>query len=309
MSQKQQALQDIKKIAEDNKLTLTEINKVLKDKGKKAHEGGMIEASELLAYMGGILIFAGIGIYTTMFWQDLSSFARIALTFGSGFSCYCVALGLSLNAKYTKVVHALFLIAALLQTTGLYVFLSEVFVTTTNVHFATLFVFGIMFIQQFVTFWSFRLNLLLFMTLFFGMGFTFTLFDYMAINIDFILVGLGFSLFLITYSLDSMGYKPSIGFWYFIANVMFLGGAYTWLYNKPFEVCFVGLCVFTIYLSTVVKSKAILFTSTLGLLGYIGHYTMIHFVDSIGWPISLILVGISFIILSGFALQLKKRYM
>lgn len=309
MNQRQQALKDIKKIVEQNNLTLAEISKVLHGKTKKPHEGGMIEASELLAYMGGILIFAGIGVYTTMFWQDLSSFVRIALTFGSGFSCYCIALGLSQNLKYNKIIHALFLIGALLETTGLYVFLSETFVSATNAHFATLFVFGTMFIQQFATFWGLRLNLLLFMVLFFGMGFTYTLFDYMAIKLDFILMGLGLSLFLITHSLNSMDYRPATGFWYFVANVMFLGGAYDWLYNKSFEVVFVGLCALAIYLSTLVKSKAILFTSTIGLLGYIGHYTMIHFVDSIGWPISLILVGISFIILSGFALKIKKQYM
>lgn len=309
MNQRQQALKDIQKIAEENKLTLADISKVLKGKTEKPHEGGMIEASELLAYLGGILIFAGIGVYATMFWQDLSSFVRIGLTFGSGFSCYCIALGLLQNPKYTKVRDALFLVGALLETTGLYVFLSEVFVSSTNIHFATLFVFGIMFIQQFATFWSLRLNLLLFMTIFFALGFTYTLFDYMDIKTDFILMGLGTSLFLITQSLHSMGYRPVSGFWYFMASLMFLGGAYSWLYNKPFEVVFVGLCALTIYLSTLVKSKAILFTSTIALLGYIGHYTMIHFVDSIGWPISLILIGISFIILSGVALKIKKQYM
>jgi hypothetical protein len=308
MKRQQQALKDIKKIADENNLTLADISKAFETTGEKSSGGSMIEASELLAYMGGILIFAGIGIYTTLFWPDLSTFARIALTFGSGFSCYCVALGLSQSLQQTKAIHALFFMGALLETTGLYVFLNEVFVTSSDAHLATLFVFGVMFVQQFATFWGLRLNLLLFFALFFGWGFFYTLFDYMAINMDFILIGLGISLFCITYALNSMNYQPALGFWYFIATSMILSGAYDWFYKKPFEIAFVGLCTFMIYLSTLVKSKAVLFASTIALLGYIGYYTVMHFVDSIGWPIALILIGICFIFLSGLALKLQKRF-
>lgn len=309
MNKHQEALQEIKKIVEKNNLTLDEVYKAIQISEEKKPKEGMIEASEILAYIGGILIFAGVGVYTTMFWQDLSSFLRVAITFGSGFSCYCIALGLSKNMQYTKATQALFLISAILQPTGLYVFLNEVFVASSDLHLATLFVFGIMVLQQFATFWQIRLNLLLFMVLFFSMGFTFTLLDYMFIKQDYILIGMGISLFLITYSLNSMGYKPLIGFWYFMATVSFLWGAYDWLYNTRVEILFLGLCALTIYLSTLTKSKSILFVSTIGVLSYIGHYTMIHFVNSIGWPISLVLIGAAFILLSGIALKIKKKYM
>lgn len=309
MNKHQEALDQIKKIVEENNLTWTEVSQTLQIKEEKKSKGGMIEASEILAYIGGILIFAGLGVYTTMFWQELSSALRVGITFGSGFSCYCIALGLSQDLKYDKATQALFLIAAILQPAGLYVFLNEVYVNSSDVHLATLFVFGIMFLQQLATFWQKPLNLLLFTVLFFAMGFTYTLLDYMGINVNYIGMGMGTSLFLITYSLNSMNYKPAIGFWYFMATVSFLWGAYDWLYNTRFEVLFLGLCALTIYLSTMTKSKAILFTSTIGLLAYIGRYTMLHFVSSIGWPVSLILIGASFILLSGFALKIKRKYM
>ncbi|MBA3813640.1 MAG: hypothetical protein H0X26_03995 [Alphaproteobacteria bacterium] len=309
MNQRQKALQQIKKIAEENHLSWDDVSKALQVTSAKKDGGVGIEASEVLAYIGGILIFAGVGVYTTMFWQDLSSFLKIALTFGSGFSCYCVALGLSQNAKYNKVTQILFLMAAILEPMGLYVFLNEIFVTSHDAHLATLFVFGIMFAQQFATFWEKHLNLLLFMVLFFGVIFTFTLFDYMEFKSSYTLMGLGTSLFLIIYSLKETPYRPLIGFWYFIATIMFLSGAYDRLYNTQFEVVFAGVCALLIYLSTLARSKSILFVSSIGLLGYIGHYTMIHFVDSIGWPISLVLVGACFIFLSGMAIRIKKQYM
>lgn len=309
IDQQKKALQQIKQIVEENHLNWEDVRQALQVTGEdKVAQNGM-EASAILAYIGGILIFAGIGIYTTMFWQDFSSFSKIALTFGSGFSCYCIALGLFQKPRYIKVTQTLFLIAAILQPTGLYVFLNQTFVSSSDVHGPTLFVFGIMLAQQLVTFWQTRLNLLLFDTLFFGMGFIVTLFDDLDIKTEYTLIGLGISLFLIIYSLESTPYRPLTGFWYFMASAFFLGGAYAWLYNTPFEIFFVGLCVFTIYLSTITKSKVILFISTMGLLGYIGHYTMLHFVNSIGWPISLIIIGACFILLSGFALRINKKYM
>ena len=309
MNKHQQALEQIKQIAADNKLSLADINNALGGEVKPHSLGSMIDTSEMLAYIGGILIFAGIGVYTTMFWQDLSSVFRIALTFGSGLSCYCVALGLSKDKNYEKVTQALFLISAILQPTGLYVFLNETFPVSNDYHLATLFVFGIMFFQQLVTFLEKQLNIVLFFTLFFGYGFVATLFDYYAFNSNTVSMVLGTSLFLLIYSFTKESYRPGIGFWYFIATFSFLGGAYGWIYNTSFEVLFLGLCCFTIYVSTLVKSKAILFVGTMGLLAYIGRYTMLHFVNSVGWPISLIILGAAFIFFSGVALRIKKKYM
>jgi len=309
MDQRQQALQQIKAIAGKNNLTATDIRKALRISLEDKAEKGTIEAAEVLSYLGGIFVFAGIGVYTTMFWQDLSSFMRIALTFGSGLSCYCLALGLSRNFKYNKATQAFYLISAILQPIGLYVFLNEIFENSGNLHFALLFVSGTMLSQQLMTFWDKRLNLILFMVFWFGMIFTFTLFDYMGIKFDYILMSLGASLFCITHSLNETPYTPLTGFWYFLASVSFLGGAYNWLNETPFDVLFLGLCVFIIYLSTLAKSKSVLFVSTIGLLGYIGHYTMLHFVNSIGWPVSLIIIGASFLALSGFAIRIKEKYM
>lgn len=309
MDQHKQALLEIKKIAAENDLSWDDVRKVLQIKPEYKAESGPFEVSEMLAYIGGMLIFAGIGVYTTMFWGTLSSVFRIVLTFGSGFSCFCIALGLSRNSKYQKVTQALFLISAFLQPLGLFVFLHEVYGVSSNIHIATLFVFGIMFIQQLATFWEKRLNLILFMVLFFGLGFVATLFDYLVFYRNLVMMGLGTSLFLINYSFKNTPYRPVIGFWYFIANVLFLSGAFNWLYNTPYEIVFVWFCGLSIYMSIITKSKTILFTSTIALLGYIGRYTMLHFVNSVGWPISLIIVGAALIFLSGFALKIKQKYM
>lgn len=306
MDHREQALLQIKKLLTENGLSWEDV----RQSTSQVHsEAKVLEVSEMLAYLGGILIFAGIGVYATMFWGTFSSVFRIVLTFGSGFSCYCIALGLSQNLKYQKVAQALFLISVILQPMGLYVFFDEIYGIASHMHVATLFVFGIMLVQQFATFWEKRLNLILCMVIFFGLGLISTLFNYLDFNSDYALMGLGTSLCLIIYSLKHTPYKPCIGFWYCIATIMFLCGAWHWLYNPSYPIVFPAICAFLIYLSVLIKSRAILFTTTIGLLAYIGQYTVLYFVNSVGWPISLILMGTAFILLSGFAFRIKKKYM
>jgi hypothetical protein len=308
MESRQKAINQIKKLVEVHHISLEEIRDVLKVSPEVVATSHAFGLSELLSYIGGILIFAGVGVYTTMFWASMNSFSRVLLTFGAGFSCYSVALGLSQNPRYEKVTQALFLVSAILQPLGLFVLLYEIYGASTDSHGAILVVFGIMFTQQLVTFWEKKLSLLLFMAIFFGLGFLVTLFDQFGYKDSYILMGLGMSLFFICLSLKETPYKPAIGLWYFLATVMFLGGAFSDFYNTSVESLFAVLCGFVIYLSVLTRSKAILFTSSLSLLGYIGRYTWLHFVDSVGWPVSLIIIGIAFIVLSGFVIKLQRKF-
>ena len=63
-----------------------------------------------------------------------------------------------------------------------------------------------------------------------------------------------------------------------------------------------------VYLSTYVRSRTLLFTSTIALLSFIGYFTARHFIDSIGWPIALILLGFLMIGLSAAAFRISRKY-
>jgi len=57
-----------------------------------------------------------------------------------------------------------------------------------------------------------------------------------------------------------------------------------------------------------VRSRTLLFTSTVAILAYISYFTSEHFQDSLGWPLVLILLGMVFIALSAIAIRINKRY-
>ena len=63
-----------------------------------------------------------------------------------------------------------------------------------------------------------------------------------------------------------------------------------------------------VFLSTWVRSRTLLFVSTVAILAYISYFTNEHFQDSLGWPLVLILLGLVFIALSTIAMRISRRY-
>src|SRR5262245_32470065 len=48
--------------------------------------------TRLLAYLGGVFVFAGLGIFIAMRWQEMNSAARIVVTLGSGVAAFGMAV-------------------------------------------------------------------------------------------------------------------------------------------------------------------------------------------------------------------------
>ena len=43
------------------------------------------------------------------------------------------------------------------------------------------------------------------------------------------------------------------------------------------------------------------------MLSYIGYFSAKHFVDSLGWPVTLVLMGIAFLGIGTIAIKSKER--
>ena len=67
MSQKEEALQDIVSLAKHNKITLDEIAYALAVAPLLADKPPPSVLSKLLGYIGGIFVFAGIGVFISMY--------------------------------------------------------------------------------------------------------------------------------------------------------------------------------------------------------------------------------------------------
>jgi hypothetical protein len=119
VNRRQDALAEIVAIARRNDLTSGEIVDALTvpTPGEASPDDGIVR--RLLAYVGGIFVFAGVAVYIGMFWADMNGAARIIVTLGTGVTALTLAILLVDNDRLARAATPLFLIAAWLQPTGI----------------------------------------------------------------------------------------------------------------------------------------------------------------------------------------------
>jgi hypothetical protein len=262
----------------------------------------------ILSYLGGIFILAGLAVFIGMQWDDLNSPARVIVTLGSGLALFAMAYIAQFDPRVEKAVLPLFVISAALQPFGIAVALDE-FSDTKNWLNANLAIATVMLIQQGLVFWKTRRTALLFTTLVFGTFAVGIALDVLDADEDLIFLILGISTILISIRIDKTAHRVITPFWYFCGSVIFFWGFFEIVEHSVVEIFFLGAACGMVYLSTYLRSRTLLFTSTIALLSFIGYFTAQHFIDSIGWPIALILLGFLMIGLSAVAFRISRKYM
>jgi hypothetical protein len=265
-------------------------------------------ARRVFAWLGGILIFAGVGVYISMFWDEMNSATRVLITLGTGMVVYAMSVMALHTNKHPKAVLPGLLIGIVMQTTGWFVLIHEYFNSGSDARYAVLTVMGIMAVQQGAVFSKYRLTLLLFALLFFAYAFTGTLFDLMDMSDKLICTVLGLSMMAIAHKLNDTEHGRLSPLGYGLGGILFYVGLFQLVKHSPGELLFLGVAVANlVYVSTYVRSTTLLVVSTGAILSYIGYFTSEHFVDTVGWPIALILLGVAFIGVSGAAFKIRKK--
>lgn len=261
----------------------------------------------ILGTLGGIFVFAGLGVFIAMNWDAMNTAARIVITLGSGIAVFAIALVASGDERGQRFAAPLYLIAALLQPTGILVTLNE-FSSGGDWRHAALVTSAVMALQQGLVFWHRRETTLLFTTIFFSLWLLTTALDLLHADGDFIAVLLGASTVGLCAGLDRTPWRGVTPFWYLVGSVAFMTGLFSLLRGTAIELLFLLLSCGGIYLSIALKSRMLLLVSTVSILTYISYFTGEHFLDSLGWPIVLILLGLLLIGLSAAAMRINRRY-
>ena len=308
MSDKERALAQIIQIARTHDLSGDDIRRAL----HAADAGGAEQSrssvlTRVLAYLGGTFVFAGLGVFIAMHWESMNFAARVVITLGSGIAAFVLALVALHDERYEKAATPLFLIAAALQPTGLLVVFEE-FYTGPDWQLIGLLTTGTMAAQQIVTFLKTQRTVLLFTSIVFCVSFMLVLFDWINIDYGVVSLVLGASLVLLSAGIDKTDHFVITPLWYFIGAGWLQWGIFDLVESTPIEILFLGVASGLVYLSTVVRSRTLLFTATLGMLSYIGYFSAKHFVESIGWPIALMIFGLVLIGMSAMAFRISKNY-
>ena len=307
MSYKDDALKEIVSIAKRNNIALSDITGAMTDAPSQVAKESSSVLSKLFGYIGGILVFAGLSVFISMYWDDFGSAVRVIMTLGTGFILFLIGIVSISDKKYERVTTPLFLMSALLQPVGIFVMLDE-YSAGGDWHHAVLYMATFMIIQQGAVFWAKQRTVLAFTSILFGCFFFSTLFDMWDIDGNLIGTVIGTSLLCIAYAANNSRHAILSPFWYFVGSGILLSSVFDAVEHTFFEIFFLGLTAFMIYLSVTVRSRTLLLVSTISMICYICYFSAEHFADTLGWPLTLIIGGFVLIGISSSAVKLNNKY-
>ncbi|HPB90950.1 MAG TPA: hypothetical protein PK372_09035 [Rugosibacter sp.] len=307
MSTQQDALIEVVDLIKRHDLRIEAIAAALDNEGALQTEKSASILSRLFGYIGGIFVFAGIVIYVSMQWDELNAVSRIILTLGTGFSAFIMALVCMSDERFEKAATPLFLVAVVLESAGILVTLKE-FSRGGDPAYGLLFLHAVMAIQQSCAFYARQRTVLALTTTYFVVGFFSIAFDLLEVNRHLIGIAIGLSLLCVGWRMGGSRHKSAAGLVYFFGSILFLGASYDWLRGMHIDIVFPALAGGMIFLSTVARSRTLLFVATLALIGYIGKFMAQHFAHNLAGPVGLMLAGFLLIGIGALAVRINKKY-
>ncbi len=120
---------------------------------------------------------------------------------------------------------------------------------------------------------------------------------------------MGVAYMLLAYSFRNGWNSSLVNIINFFGAFGLLSSAFSKIYGSPlWQMVFLVLVIGGFFLSIDIRSRNILVLNTLFLLAFISYITSEYFADSVGWPISLVVLGFAFIGLGYVSVNINKKY-
>jgi len=117
----------------------------------------------------------------------------------------------------------------------------------------------------------------------------------------------GVSVMLAAYGMQKSGRYPRlIALGYFVGSIMGYAGLFDLVQHTPVELIYLAVTASVLYACVALQSRALLLTTVLAMLGFIGYFSEKHFAHSLGWPVTLVLMGVAFLAIGTIAMKLKR---
>ncbi len=298
---------EILALVEAHNISLEELTSALSRREIEANKGDAFTLTRVFSYLGGIFILAGLSTYIGLSWGKLNSAARIIITLGPGIICLIIAFTMALQTVRRSSVAILVILSAIFQSTGLFVAVYEFSNGGGDIRVAAFIIFAVLAIQYGLIFAKVKRTSFLFFAVYFAFGSFTSLCSVLNIPYKLIEFICGSSLLALSYGLQRTPYNSICGFGYFVGSIILLWLGFDLLWHSWVEILYIAIASFMLYASTIVGSRSMLVTSAIALFSYISYFTSQHFMDSMGWPICLIILGIVFFGIGNLALRLNKK--
>jgi hypothetical protein len=272
---KAQAIAQILQIIEAHHLDAADIRHIAKASqrevpsislDRRAALGGIV--LRVFYYLGGTLVFAGLGIYIATVWSDLTSVQRVLVTLGPGVVAYLLGILFARSGDLEKAATPAHILAFVLQPVGGFVLLNE-FVEGDNPSLGAMVVFGPLAVQQLLTFAALKRASLLLFGLLFVYGFAGAVTAYY--EFDFGIAALACGLFVYLTSVDLQqrpAYRDLTPLFFSLGSALMLAGISYHVGRTLYEPLTLALCLAFLMHAVVTENRTLYVVSLLYVGGY-----------------------------------------
>ena len=273
--------------------------------------------TKMLYVLGAVIVITGVGFFVAQIWDDIGSFGRIAITLGLGLLIAAIGSMLLKQKPEDNIGPIFHFIGGMLIPGGAIVTLSELSVDsdwTMAITFGGIFVFYLFLnaihkhaILTFFAIANGTATIYLILNAIVGGPFK----GWFGIKdiYQYLTMAIGASYLLLAHAFRSGWNKHLIGALYFFGITGFLGATFSQVFDSvPWQLLYFLIVLGGLFLSVYMRSRSILVMSTLFLIAHVSYITSEYFADSLGWPISLVILGFVFIGLGYASVTINKKY-
>ncbi|MBN0989224.1 DUF2157 domain-containing protein [Amphritea pacifica] len=102
-------------------------------------------------------------------------------------------------------------------------------------------------------------------------------------------------------------YPRLVALGYFFGSIMVYCGLFDLVQNTRVELLYLAVAASGLYACVVLQSRALLLTTVLAMFGFMVYFSEKYFANSLGWPVTLVLLGIAFLSVGAIAIKVKQR--
>ncbi len=270
----------------------------------------------MLYILGATIVVVGIAFFIFQIWDDIGAVGRIAVTLGLGLLMTAMGSVLLKNKPDEHIGSVFHFLGGMLIPGGAVVTLSELS-TPDPTLWPVAITFGVITVFYLLLNSVHRSAILTFFTIGNATAFFYLLVEaivegpsYMHDDLyAYLTMVVGLSYLLLAHSFRDGWNRKLIEILYFFGITGFLGGAFSQVFDSvPWRMLYFFLVMGGLLLAVFTKNRSILVMSTLFLIAHVSYITSEYFADSIGWPISLVILGFLFIGLGYASITINKKY-
>jgi len=274
--------------------------------------------TKLLYILGAVIVVIGLFTFMDQVWDYLGSLERIGVTFVLGLLMALLGSVLLKQETGHYMGAAFHMIGGLLIPGGAAITLSELGVSgdwTTALVFLGIFIFYVVLnsihkhpVLTFFTIFNGTVTAYLFLNAVVGGPFqgwfgVREIYQYMTMVI-------GASYLLLAHSFYRDYNHHFVGLFNFFGSLGLLAAAFSQVYDSvPWQLFYFLLLIGFFLLSIYLHSRVILVMSTIFLIIHVSFITAEYFAGSIGWPLSLIILGFVFIGFGYLSITINRNYL